>query len=95
MLADPVGRVYAEALFGIAKEEGQVDRIGEELHGVLDLVRSEKDIATFLEAPVLEPEEKIRILKQAFADGSVSETVTDFLCLLVMHHRGKQVYISQ
>jgi len=86
MLADPVGRVYAEALFGIAKERGQVDETGDELQGILGLVRDEAEIAAFLETPVLEPAEKIRILKKAL-EGRVSDTVTDFLCLLVEKRR--------
>jgi F-type H+-transporting ATPase subunit delta len=86
MLANPVGRVYAEALFGIAKEQGKVDEVGEEIQGFLGLVRDDQEIAVFLEAPVLEPEEKIRILKKALA-GAASDTVTDFLCLLIQKRR--------
>ena len=45
MLANPVGRVYAEALFGIAKEQGQVDEIGAELQAFLSLVSDDREIA--------------------------------------------------
>jgi F-type H+-transporting ATPase subunit delta len=86
MLANPLGRVYAEALFGIAKEQGQVDGVGAELQEFLSLVHDDREIAVFLESPVLEPEDKVRILQKALANVA-SDTVTDFLCLLVRKRR--------
>jgi len=86
MLANPVGRVYAEALFGLAKEQGRVDGYDEELRGFLAIVKGDRAIAAFLESPVLEPEDKIRILRKALG-GAASDTVVDFLCLLVEKRR--------
>ena len=86
MLANPVGRVYAEALFGITLQRGRVDEVGDELREVLQLFRRDRDIRAFLETPVLEPAEKVRVLKKAL-DRAVSDTVIDFLCLLVDKRR--------
>jgi F-type H+-transporting ATPase subunit delta len=86
MLANPVGRVYAEALFGIAKEAGRVDEIGEEVRELLGLIRRDREIRTFLETPVLEPAEKIRVLRKSL-ERSVSDLVIDFVCLLVDKRR--------
>jgi F-type H+-transporting ATPase subunit delta len=86
MLANPVGRVYAEALFGIAKDRARVDEIGEEMRGFLELFRRDHDIRAFLETPVLEPREKVRVLKKTL-ERAVSDTMIDFLCLLVDKRR--------
>jgi F-type H+-transporting ATPase subunit delta len=86
MLANPVGRVYAEALFGITREKGRVDEIGDELREILQLFRRDRGIRTFLETPVLEPAEKIHVLEKAL-ERAVSDTVIDFVCLLVDKRR--------
>lgn len=86
MLADPVARVYAEALFGIAEERSLVDDLGHELEEFLALIRSEPEIEGFLSSPVLDPAEKVDGLKSALA-GRMNETVADFLCLLVEKRR--------
>ena len=83
MLADPVARVYAEALFGIAKERSVVEEtLAQELEGFHQLVRESTDIQLFLTTPVIEPATKIGHLRPALG-GRVSESVEDFLCLLV------------
>lgn len=86
MLASPVARVYAEALFGIAKDRGEVDATGQELQDFLALVRDNRDIATFLSTPLLEPAVKVGHLRKAL-DGRCSEMVCDFLCFLVGKRR--------
>lgn len=82
MLADPVARVYAEALFGIAKDRSVVEETLGELEGFLEIVRDSTDIQRFLTTPVIEPAAKIGHLRPALG-GRVSESVEDFLCLLV------------
>ena len=82
MLASPVARVYAEALFGIALDRGEVDATGQELQDLLALVRDNRDIASFLSTPLLEPAVKVGHLRKAL-DGQCSEMVCDFLCFLV------------
>ena len=86
MLVSPVARVYAEALFSIARERSQVDEIGQELHEFLKLTRDEPSIARFLESPVIEVSEKVKHLRDALK-GRVLDTVADFLCLLVEKRR--------
>ncbi len=86
MLAHPVARVYAEALFGIAAEHSLVDDLGQELEEFLALIRGDREIELFLSSPVLDPAEKVGRLKTALA-GKLNETVADFLCLLVERRR--------
>jgi len=82
MLADPVARPYAEALFGIARDRSIVDEVGSELADFRALVERERDIAGFLASPVIEPAVKVRHLKDALA-GRASDIVADTLCLIV------------
>jgi F-type H+-transporting ATPase subunit delta len=82
MLAAPVARVYAEALFGIARDAGSVDETGAELEEFLALLRREPEIELFLTSPVLEKAEKVHALAEAL-EGRMSGTTADFLCLLV------------
>ena len=92
MLADPVARVYAEALFGIERERATVEETLAELEGFLELVRESADIRRFLTTPVLEPATKIGHLRPAF-EGRISETLSDFLCLLV--EKGRMTALSK
>jgi F-type H+-transporting ATPase subunit delta len=86
MLASPLARVYSEALFGIAKERGVVDEIGQELQAFLELVSASPDVERFLDTPVLEPSVKVTHLRTAL-EGRASDVVTDFLCLVVEKRR--------
>ena len=86
MLASPIARVYAEALFAIAEESGQVEELGRELQGFLTLVRDSDEIEEFLSSPVIDPAVKVEHLKKAL-EGNASGTVADFLCLLTEKRR--------
>ena len=86
MLASPVARVYAEALFGIARERSATDDVAQELEEFQALVGGEPDVAEFLGTPVIEPAVKVELLKSALA-GRATDLVTDFLCLLVEKRR--------
>ena len=65
-LAHPVARVYAEALFGIAKERHAVQDTLEELEVFVGLGRQHENVRRFLTSPVLEPQVKIKHLRAAF-----------------------------
>ena len=86
MSANPVARVYAEAVFAIAREGAVVDDWAQELQGFLALVRREPEINLFLMSPVLDPAEKTEHLRRAL-EGNLSDSVADFLCLLVAKRR--------
>jgi F-type H+-transporting ATPase subunit delta len=85
-LADPLGRVYAEALFGIAEERGLVDDVGAELDEFQALARRQPEIGDFLATPVVEPDVKVAALRKAI-EGRLSPLVCDFLCLVVQKRR--------
>jgi F-type H+-transporting ATPase subunit delta len=86
MLANPVARVYAEAIFAIARERSSVDQTGIEFEDFLAILEESPDIERFLTTPVLEPALKVQHLRRAL-EGRVSDVVRDFLCLLVERRR--------
>ncbi len=85
-LADPLGRVYAEALFSIARDREVVDEVGAEIAALLELSRAHPEIGAFLETPVVEPAAKVKALSAAL-EGRVSKLVADFACLIVEKRR--------
>jgi F-type H+-transporting ATPase subunit delta len=86
LLASPVARVYSEALFAVALGKGTVTETNGELEAFVGLVRGNPDLEAFLTTPLLEPAVKVAALRRAL-DGRASDSVADFLCLLVEKHR--------
>lgn len=58
MMDTGVAKRYALALFQIAKENGQIDQLDEEVRVVRTLVTSSPDIHTFLQSPNIALEKK-------------------------------------
>ena len=85
-LADPLGRVYAEALFSIARDRGVVDEVGREIDGLVEMSRTHPEIGEFLATPVVEASVKVAALRTAL-EGRASEVVVDFACLVVEKRR--------
>ena len=73
-----IARVYAEALFAIAQERRQAERVRQELHILAESIRGSGEWKTFLETPAIRREAKAATLKRIF-DGRVSDLVLDFL----------------
>ena len=85
-----VARVYAEALFDVAKEKGKLDQIGEELDQFADAVESDRDLQVFLFSPHFSSAEKVEGLRKAIS-GADSELL-NFLELLVEKRRMTEVF---
>lgn len=81
-----IARVYAEALFGIAQEGEQSERVRQELHILAESIRGSGEWKTFLETPAIRREEKAATLKRVFG-GTLSELVLDFLMVVARKDR--------
>ncbi|MBI4577281.1 MAG: ATP synthase F1 subunit delta [Planctomycetes bacterium] len=92
MITHPVGRVYGDALYELAREAGEEERFREELGFVADLARRERDFRVLLEAPGIDRSEKRRVLCLLF-DGRLDRRLVDFLSLLV--DRGRQSALGE
>lgn len=80
-----VGKVYAEALFSLAKEERQEEQVYRELNEVADLMLRNPGFSTLLDVPTLRTEERIEVLRRVI--GNTPGITENFLCLLVEKHR--------
>jgi F-type H+-transporting ATPase subunit delta len=80
-----IARVYADALFGVAKEKGKLDAIREQLGQFADALAKTREMQLFFFSPYFSSAEKGDGLKKAIA-GADPELV-NFLELLIEKHR--------
>ena len=65
-------RVFAEALFEVAKEKGKLDELHEQLDPLTDAIEGNRDLQVFFFSPYLSSAEKIEGAKRRFGRGSRS-----------------------
>jgi F-type H+-transporting ATPase subunit delta len=83
-------RVYAEALFEVAREKGKLDAIGTDLVQFADAVEGDHDLQVFFFSPHFSSAEKIEGLRRAVS-GADAELV-NFLELLVEKGRMTEIF---
>lgn len=69
---EEVARVYAEALFGVAKETGKLESIHEQLGQFADAVNTNRDLQVFLFSPYFSSAEKRDGIGRMISGGSPS-----------------------
>ncbi|MGH7162126.1 MAG: ATP synthase F1 subunit delta [Planctomycetota bacterium] len=67
-ISQAAARVYAQALLDIAMTSGDLGRVVEDLHSVLDLYDERPDFRAFFTSPRVDPPLKKRALDAAFRD---------------------------
>jgi len=86
---DAVARVYAQSLFELGEAAGgdaKLVEIGDELQGIVEIVRGDSTFAEFLRSPIVEREKRAETLRRVF-DGQVTDVVLRFL--LVLNDKGR------
>ena len=86
---DAVARVYAQSLFELGEAAGgdaKLVEIGEELQGIVEIVRGDAAFAEFLRSPIVEREKRADTLRRVF-DGKVTDVLLRFL--LVLNDKGR------
>ncbi len=83
-------RVYAEALFDVAKERGKLDAIRDELGQFVDALDRNRELQVFFFSPYFSSAEKEEGLKRAVS-GADAELV-NFLELLIEKGRMTEVF---
>lgn len=86
-----VGSVYGESLYGLAKEEGLDQAIGEQLRTLQLAFQQEPDFVRLLASPTLSKAERCQILDDSFR-GSVHPYLLNFLKILT--EKGYMRYFS-
>jgi F-type H+-transporting ATPase subunit delta len=82
---EEIARVYADALFEIAKEKGKLDTIRDQLGRVADALERDRELAVFFFSPYFSTAEKRDGIARAVVDAEPE--LTNFLELLVEKRR--------
>jgi F-type H+-transporting ATPase subunit delta len=82
---EEIAQVYARSLFEVAKEQGKIDEIREQLGTFADALGEQHDLQVFFFSPYFSTTEKEEGLDRAI-DGA-DEIFVNFLKLLIENHR--------
>ena len=86
MLNIQLARKYARAIFEIAEEEKKLEKYGDELASINKDLFSNDQAVAFFSNPQIDAKSKKELLTKCFK-GEVSETIMNFLLLLVDKRR--------
>ena len=87
---EEIARVYAEALFDVARDKGKLDEIHEQLGQVADGIADNRDLQVFLFSPYFSSSEKREGISRVVS-GADPELV-NFLELLAEKHRMPAIF---
>ena len=87
---EALARVYAESLFGVAKDKGDLDVVRDQLGQLVDALESSKDLEVFFFSPYFSSQEKLDGLQRAVEDANPE--FLNFLELLIEKHRMPAIY---
>ncbi|MFI4989559.1 MAG: ATP synthase F1 subunit delta [Solirubrobacterales bacterium] len=82
---DELAEVYARSLFEVARDQGKLDELREQLAQFADALDQNRELAVFFFSPYFSTKEKQDGL-QRLLDGA-EETFLNFLKLLIENHR--------
>jgi ATP synthase F1 delta subunit len=83
-------RVYAEALFDVAKDKGKLDAVRDELTQFVDAVDGNRELQVFFFSPYFSSAEKVAGLKRAVSDADAE--LINFLELLIEKQRMPEIF---
>lgn len=92
MIALEVAKKYAHALMMSAEERGLVDQGFEQLSSVLEHLRQDSSLMTFLGSPRITEAQKLQMVRDAFGD-KLERLFVEFFLVLVKKHRA--VYLPE
>jgi F-type H+-transporting ATPase subunit delta len=87
---EEIARVYAEALFDVARDKGKLDEIHDQLGEVADAIASNRDLQVFLFSPYFSSAEKRDGIARVISGGDPE--LVNFLELLAEKHRMPAVF---
>jgi F-type H+-transporting ATPase subunit delta len=82
---EELAEVYARSLFEVAREEGKLDDVREQIGEFADALSGSRDLQVFLFSPYFSTDEKAEGLTKVVGDAD--PIVANFLALLVEKHR--------
>jgi ATP synthase F1 delta subunit len=82
---EEIAAVYARSLFEVAREQGKLDEVREQLGQIADALDANRDLATFFFSPYFSTQEKQNGL-DSLLEGA-EPALINFLKLLIENHR--------
>jgi F-type H+-transporting ATPase subunit delta len=82
---EELAQVYARSLFAVAREQGKLDELREQVAQFADALNGNRDLAVFFFSPYFSIKEKQEALGRAL-DGA-DQVLLNFLSLLIENHR--------
>lgn len=89
MIANQVGRGYAEAIYEIAVSSDKVKEIYEALNQMMELYKNDNEFKTFITHPLIELDEKKRVLKEMFKNSD--ETIENIIFYILDKKRMENI----
>lgn len=89
MIESQVGRRYAEAIYAIAEERGEIQETHTFLNSIMELYKNDTVFRNFIDHPLLNIQEKEEVLREMFAD--ISEQLVDIVFYIL--EKGRISYI--
>lgn len=77
---------YAKALIDLAAEQNQLDKVYADMKMIVEVCRESRDLALFLQSPVIKTDKKQAALKLTFS-GKISPVTEAFIRLLTAKRR--------
>lgn len=88
-MAKLVSKIYGDALFETAMEEGRLDEFFVQVEAVKDILIKQKELFRLMDEPKIDREEKMEILKAVFG-GRIAEELIGLLLILVEKGRFRE-----
>jgi F-type H+-transporting ATPase subunit delta len=82
---EEIAAVYARSLFEVAKEQGKLDEVREQLGQFADAMQADRELQVFFFSPYFSTPEKEDGLDRAVTGAD--DTIVNFLKLLIENHR--------
>jgi ATP synthase F1 delta subunit len=82
---EEIAQVYSRSLFEVAKEQGKLDRIRDELAMFADALAQNRELSVFFFSPYFSTQEKEDGLRRTVVDAD--PTLVNFLQALIENHR--------
>jgi F-type H+-transporting ATPase subunit delta len=87
---EEIARVYADALFAVARDKGKLDEIHDQLGEFAAALNASQDMRVFLFSPYFSSAEKQEAISKAVSGAD--EELINFLGLLIEKHRAPAIF---
>ncbi len=89
--ANETARRYASALFDLAKEKGELERVDTDLASFAKMAKDSEDLTRLLESPAFSRDEKTKALKAIAEKAGLVKTVASFLATMATNGRSNEI----